>query len=594
MSVRTDRERFLPLAVFALAAFLAAGLLVSGLLGISGCAPEAETSQTVFDVVIVGGAVYDGTGSPPVDADIGIVGDRIVEIGDLEHREHRRRIDASGLAVAPGFVNMLSWATESLLVDGRSLGDLRQGVTLEVFGEGMSMGPLNDTMKERMREAQQEAQYEIDWTTLGEYLESLERRGIVPNVASFVGATTVRIHELGHDNREPDAQELERMQDLVRQAMAEGALGVGSSLIYAPAFYSSTEELTALLEAAGESGGRYITHMRSEGDQLLEALDEFFAIVEGAAVGGEIYHLKQGGRRNWPMLDAVIERIEAARAEGLDVGANMYTYTAGSTGLDAAMPPAVQEGGLAAWIERLEDPQTRRAVEEAMRLPGDGWENLYEAAGPEGVMLVGFRNPELRRAYTGKTIAEVAQLRGVTPEAAAIDLVIEDGTRVESVYFLMSEDNVRRQIQLPWVSFGSDAASMAPEGVFLSNSTHPRAYGNFARLLGRYVRDEGLITLAEAVRRLTTLSMEQLGLAGIVDRGQLAPGFFADVVVFDPQRVEDHATFEDPHQLASGVLHVLVNGEVALLDGEATGVFSGRVVRGPGYRAPGGAAGETP
>jgi N-acyl-D-amino-acid deacylase len=542
------------------------------------CAPPAEEG---FDVVLSGGTIYDGSGEPGRVADVGIRGDRIAEIGDLSSAPAARTIDASGLAVAPGFINMLSWSTESLLHDGRSLGEIQQGVTLQVFGEGESMGPWTDAQKEEVRLRQSEIRFDIDWTTLGEYLESLERRGVSPNVASFVGATTVRVHELGYEDRAASPEELARMRELVRAAMLEGALGVGSSLIYAPAFYAPTEELIELSRVAAEHGGMYISHMRSEGGALLEAVDELLRIAREAGIRAEIYHLKAGGSENWPKMDEVIERVEAARSEGLAITADMYTYTAGSTGLDAAMPPWVQEGGFDSWVERLRDPAIRARVEREMAARGEGWENLYfDAGSSDNVLLVGFRNPELKK-HTGRTVTQVAAERGTTPEATMVDLVIEDGSRVDTVYFLMSEENVEKQIARPWVSFGSDAASMAPEGVFLERSTHPRAYGNFARLLGRYVRERGVIPLAEAVRRLTGLPAENLRLR---DRGRLEPGYFADVAVFDPATIQDHATFEQPHQLASGMRWVLVNGTVVLDDGEHTGAKPGRVVRGPGWR----------
>jgi N-acyl-D-amino-acid deacylase len=474
---------------------------------------------------------------------------------------------------------MLSWATESLIEDGRSLGDIRQGVTLEVFGEGRSGGPLSAEMKAQERQDQGDIQFDIAWTTLGEYLDHLVSRGIAPNVASFVGATTVRVHELGYADRAPTDAELERMRQLVRTAMEEGALGVGSSLIYAPAFYASTEELIALARVAGEYGGMYISHMRSEGNALLEAIDELVTIAREANVAAEVYHLKVAGQANWGTLDEAIRRIEAARAAGLAVTADMYTYTAGSTGLDAAMPPWAQEGGYEAWADRLRDPQTRARVRAEMTTPTDAWENLLLAAGPEGTLLVGFKNPELR-SLTGRTLAEVAAARGTAPADTVMDLVIEDGSRVQVVYFLMSEQNIERQIALPWVSFASDAGSLAAEGVFLRTSTHPRAYGNFARLLGRYVRDRGVIPLEEAIRKLTSLPADNLKL---VDRGRLEPGYFADVVVFDPPTIRDNATYEQPHQYATGVAHVWVNGTRVLADGEPTGAAAGRVVRGPGW-----------
>jgi N-acyl-D-amino-acid deacylase len=534
----------------------------------------------MFDLILRGGTVYDGSGGPPRTADVGIRGDRIAAVGDLHGVAAASEIDATGLSVAPGFVNMLSWATDSLIADGRGMSDLVQGVTLEVMGEGWSMGPLNEAMKKEALEQQGDIRYPIDWTTLGEYLEKLEKKGVSMNVASFVGATTVRIHELGYADREPTPEELARMQELVRAAMREGALGVGSSLIYAPAFYAKTPELVALCSAAGEHGGMYISHMRSEGNRLLEAVDELITIAHEAKVPAEIYHLKAAGHANWGKLPDVIARVEAARAAGLRITADMYNYTAGATGLDAAMPPWVQEGGLQAWRGRLRDPATRERVEREMRTPTDEWENLLIAAGgAENVLFSDFKSDALK-PLTGKTLAQVAAMRGKTPEATAIDLVLEDDSRVGTIYFIISEDNVRREVALPWVSFGSDADARSPEGVFLKSSTHPRAYGNVARLLGRYVRDEGLVPLPEAIRRLTSMPAEHLKLR---DRGRLNPGYFADVVVFDPATVADHATFESPQQFATGVRDVVVNGTVALRDGKHTGAFPGRVVRGPGW-----------
>jgi N-acyl-D-amino-acid deacylase len=544
---------------------------------LGSCSPRVD-----YDVVIRGGTIYDGSGSPPFVGDLAIRGDTIAAIGSLGNARGRVEIDAAGLAVAPGFINMLSWATESLIADGRSQSDIRQGVTLEVFGEGWSMGPLNEAMRREMLERQGDIKYEIPWTTLGEYLEYLVRRGVSTNVASFVGATTVRIHVLGYENRPPTPEEMERMRQLVRQAMEEGALGVGSSLIYAPAFYASTEELIELCKVAAEYGGMYISHIRSEGNRLLEAIDELIRIAREAKIPAEIYHLKAAGRANWPKLDEAIRRIEAARAQGLRITANMYPYTAGATGLDAAMPPWVQEGGHRAWIERLKNPAIRQRVTREMRTPTDRWENLYLMAGsPENVLLVGFKNEALK-PLTGKTLAEVARLRGRSPEDTIIDLVIEDDSRVGAVYFLMSEENVRKQIALPWMSFGSDAESLAPEGVFLKANPHPRAYGTFARVLGRYVREEKIIPLEEAIRRMTSLPAENLKLDR---RGRLKVGYFADVVVFDPAKVQDHATYERPHQYATGVIHVFVNGVPVLRNGEHTGATPGRVVRGPGYKA---------
>ena len=536
-------------------------------------------AQPAYDTILRNGTVYDGSGGAPVVADVAIQNDTIAAIGDLAGATAATEIDVTGMAVAPGFINMLSWATESLLVDGRSMSGILQGVTLEVMGEGWSMGPLTDSMKAEELRNQGDLKYDIEWTTLGEYLEHLEARGVATNVASFVGATTVRIHELGYEDRAPSPEELDRMRALVRQAMEEGALGLGTSLIYAPAFYADTRELIALAEEAARHGGRYISHMRSEGDRLVEAVDELISIARAADIGAEIYHLKAAGRDNWPKMDDVIAKVEAARAEGLDITADMYTYTAGATGLDAAMPPWVQEGGLDAWVERLKDPAIRTRVVAEMRDP-QGWESLLMLAGsPDQVLLVGFKQDSLK-PLTGKTLAEVSQMRGTSPEETALDLVIADHTRVGTVYFLMSEENIEKQIALPWVSFGSDAASQPTEGPFLLSNPHPRAYGNVARLLGKYVRERNVIPLEEAIRRLTSLPATNLSLR---DRGSLEPGFIADVVVFDPQTIIDHATFEEPHQYATGVRHVFVNGTQVLRDGEHTGATPGRVVRGPGW-----------
>jgi N-acyl-D-amino-acid deacylase len=534
-----------------------------------------------YDVIIRGGTVYDGSGSAPSVTDVAISGDTIAAIGDLSNVSARTEVDASGLAVSPGFINMLSWATESLIEDGKSQSDIRQGVTLEVFGEGWSEGPLNEEMKRQIIDQQGDIKFAVEWTTLGEYLEYLVNRGSATNVASFVGATTVRIHEIGFEDRPPTDEELERMRGLVRQGMEEGALGVGSSLIYAPAFYAKTPELIELSKVAAEYGGMYISHMRSEGNRLLEAVDELITLAREADIAAEIYHLKAGGEANWPKMDRVIERVEAARAQGLRITADMYNYPAGATGLDAAMPPWVQEGGHDAWVERLKDPAIRRRVRREMSTPTDEWENLYlDTGSPEKVLLVGFKQDSLKY-LTGKTLAEVAAMRGTSPEETAMDLVVADDSRVGTVYFLMSEENIKKQIALRWVSFGSDAGSMAPEGVFLQSNPHPRGYGNFARLLGRYVREEGVIALEEAVRRLTSLPAENLKLRR---RGALRPGYFADVAVFDPETIQDHATFEQPHQYATGMIHVFVNGKQVLQDGEHTGALPGQVVRGPGWR----------
>jgi N-acyl-D-amino-acid deacylase len=524
------------------------------------------------DLLIRGGTIYDGRGGTPFEGDVAIAGDTVAAVGALAAWRGRGELDARGLAVAPGFVNMLSWATESLLEDGRAQSDIRQGVTLEVMGEGFSMGPLTDGMKEEV-EAQSLLGHPVEWTTLGEYLEYLERHGVSPNVASFVGSATVREHVVGADDRAPTETELAEMEQLVADAMREGAVGLAAALIYAPAFYAQTDELIALARHAG----LYITHLRSEGDALLEALDEFLTIVRSAGVRGEIYHLKVAGRRNWPKLATLIERVEAAQRDGLELTADMYTYIAGATGLDGAMPPWVQAGGFDAWRARLQDPGTRARVAAEMHEPTDAWENMYELAGPENITLLAFKNEALR-PLTGKTLAQVAAERGVPPADTAMDLVVEDGTRVGAAYFTMSEENVRRILALPWVSFCSDADAPSAEGRFLEWSNHPRAYGSFARLLGKYVRDERVVPLEEAVRRLTSLPARTLRLRR---RGLLAPGHSADVVVFDATRIQDHATFDEPHQYSTGVEHVTVNGTLVLRDGEHTGALPGRVVRGP-------------
>ncbi len=537
-----------------------------------------------YQVIIRGGTVYDGSGSRGVVTDVGINADTVAAMGDLSKAVGEKEIDATGLAVAPGFINMLSWATESLILDGKSQADIRQGVTLEVFGEGSSMGPLNDQMKVDIQadmKRNPDWKYDVDWTTLDEYLQSLERRGVAPNVASFIGATSVRIHELGYANRLPNTEEMERMKALVKTAMEEGALGVGSSLIYAPANYSSTEELIELCKVAGEYGGMYITHMRSEGNTIFGAVDETIRIAREAKLPAEIYHLKMAGNENWWKLDSVLAKIDAANRAGLKITADMYTYPAGATGLDASMPPWVQEGGIKEWIKRLQDPKVRKKALDEMRKPSDKWENLLLMAGsPDRVLLLGFANDSLKR-FTGKTLAEVSKIYGKSPEETAMDLVIADSTRVGTAYFMMSEENIKRQIALPYLSFGSDAESPATEGVFLKSSTHPRAYGNFSRLLGKYVRDEQVISMEEAIRKLTSLPASNLK---IKKRGLLTPGYYADLAIFDPAAIQDHATFEKPHQYSTGMVYVFVNGTQVLQDGEHTGATPGRVVRGPGWK----------
>lgn len=531
-----------------------------------------------YDVVIRNGMIYDGTGEKPYSGDVAINNDKIIKVSKSINGKGKKEINASGLAVSPGFINMLSWATTSLIKDGRSLSDIKQGVTLEVFGEGWSMGPLNEKMKEQQ---QTEAEgFEIDWNSLGQYLESLERRGVSTNVASFLGATTLRIHEIGFADRKPTDQEMNNMRELVRVAMEEGAMGIGSSLIYAPAFYSSTEELIEICKVASEYGGMYISHMRSESNQFLEALDELIQISEKANIPAEVYHLKAGGIPNHYKMDLAIEKINNARDRGLNITTDMYNYVAGATGLDAHMPPWVQEGGYDKWVERLKDPSIRVRVKEEMIKDTDDWENLGFLAGPDGVLFSDFKNPELRK-YVGMTLKEVSEKLNKHYADVAIDFVIEDGSRVGVVYFLMSEDNVKKQIQLPYMSFGSDAGSIAPEGDFLNSNPHPRAYGNFARLLGKYVREEKVISLENAIYKLSGLSATKLKLK---ERGFLKENYFADIVIFDPNTISDHATFSEPHQLATGMHHVFVNGVQVLESGEHTGMTPGRVVRGPGYK----------
>lgn len=547
-------------------------------------APAADNKS--FDVIIAGGDIYDGEGGAPFKGDVGVRGDRIAAVGDLSAKTATKRIDASGKAVAPGFVNMLSWSTETLIEDGRGMSDLKQGVTLEVMGEGWSMGPLNDAMKATMVKEQSDIKFPVEWTSLGDYLEYMEKKGVSPNIASFVGATTVRVHELGYADRPPTQEELGRMEELVRQAMREGALGVGSSLIYAPAFYAKTDELIALTKAGAEFGGGYISHIRSEGDRYLEALDELIGIARAANTHAQAYHLKPAGKANWDKSVAGLQKLDAARADGVDVSADIYTYTAGATGLDAAMPPWVQEGGLDQWVENLKKPEIRARVLAEIRAPAVGWESLYQLAGsPENVLLIAFKNTDLK-PLTGKSLAEVAAMRGTSPEDTMIDLVIEDHSRVGTAYFLMSEENIKRNIAWPHTMFGSDEGSYEPAGVFLLSNPHPRAYGNVARLFAKYVRDEKVISVEEAVRRLTSLSTDFLK---IKDRGRLKEGQFADIVVFDPATIQDHATFAEPQRFATGVSEVFVNGVEVISGGEHTGAKPGRFVKGPGYAGAAGA-----
>ena len=558
------------------------------LVAVLGCGAASAASPSVatppdYDVVIRGGTVYDGSGGAAFVGDVAIRGDRIAYLGPHAPGRSAEEVPARGKAVAPGFINMLAHPEESLLIDGRALSDLRQGVTLEVLGED-SMGPLSAEMKRLGRLRQGDIKYDIDWTTLGEYLTRLERRGIAPNVASYVGAGTVRTYVLGERDLQPTPEQLIEMRTLVREAMEQGALGVTTALIYAPNDYARTPELIALAQESARCGGIYSAHMRSEGERLLEAVQETVDIARASGAPAEIYHLKQAGKRNWGKLDALIKAVTAARAAGVRITADMYVYTAGATGLDAAMPPWVQDGGLEAWIARMKDPATRARLLADMRNPSSDWENLLLAAGPAGTLLLGFKNPGLK-PLTGKTLAQVAKARGVSAQDAAIDLVIEDGSRVEVAYFLMSEDNVRREVALPWVSFDSDADAPAPEGVFLRSSRHPRTYGNFARLLAHYVREEQVLTLPQAIHKLSALPAATLSLS---DRGLLRQGYFADVVVFDPAKVQDHSTYQRPQQLATGVGDVWINGVRALRHEVATGAASGRAIRGRAWTGGGG------
>lgn len=535
-------------------------------------------------VTLRGGTIYDGSGGEPMTGDLVIGGDAISAVGGAAVDRDARTIDVEGLAVAPGFINMMSWSCETLITDGRSQSEIRQGVTLEVMGEGFSMGPLTDPMKHELSERgilnYGPVDYPVEWTTIGEYLTWLERRGVSTNVASFVGAGTVRRHEVGLDDRAATPEELQRMCDLVREAMAEGALGVASALIYPPSAYASTDELVAPASAASESGGMYASHMRSEGGELLEAIGELIEIARRANITAEIYHLKAAGRANWHKLDAAIGMIEDARAEGLAITADMYPYHYAGTGLESCIPPWAHDGGFEALIARLKDRDTRERIRKAMLTPSTEWENMFDEVGPDGIVPTGFRSEGLAR-FRGKTLTEIAAERGTSPDETLLDLVIEDDSAIATMYFAMSEDNVRREIQLPWMSFCSDAESQAPEGSFLDVNPHPRAYGAFARVLGMFVRDEGLITLQEAIRRMTSLPADNLKLER---RGRLLPGHLADVVVFDPARIQDHATPSEPHRYATGMVHVFVNGEQVLADGEHTGATPGRAVRGPGAR----------
>src|SRR5947207_732225 len=566
--------------------FHSSQIIISAIAAMSMLAPSlsaerssASQNSADFDVIIRGGTVYDGTGAEPKHADVAIRADRIAGVGDFAAAHAKTVIDANGLAVAPGLINMLSWSNESLIQDGRSQSEIRQGVTTEIMGEGESMGPVNDRVREHMLRQQSDIKYEIKWNTLAEYLQYLERRGVSCNIASFIGATTIREYVIGLEDKPPTPEQLEEMRVLVRQEMEAGALGIGSSLIYAPAFYAKTAELIELCKVAAKYRGKYISHIRSEGNQLLPALEELIRISREAGLPAEVYHIKAAGKKNWPLLDQMITRIEAARKEGLKITADMYAYTASGTGLDACLPPWTQDGGYPALFTRLRDKATREKIAAEVRTDSDAWENIYLSVGsPDKILLVGFKS-ELLKPLTGKSLAEVAKVRGKDPVETIMDLLVEDESRISAIYFEMAEENVRKEMTKPWISFGSDEASQAPEGVFLKSNPHPRAYGNFARVLGKYVREEKLISLSDAVRRLSGLPATNLGLDR---RGFIKEGMFADLVVFDPATIVDQATFALPHQYAAGVQHVFVNGQQVLKDGEHTGATPGRALSGPG------------
>ena len=558
---------------------LSVALLSTVMVPVARTQDLSPSSSQKFDVVIKNGTVYDGSGGEGQTADIALRGDRIAGVGDFKNAQAGLTIDARGLAVAPGFINMLSWSTESLIADGRSQSEIRQGITTEIMGEGESTAPVNDRVREKMLRDQKDIHYKIEWTTLAEYLRYLEARGISCNVASFIGATTIRENVIGFEDKEPTPQQLDEMRALVRQEMEDGALGIGTSLIYPPAFYAKTPELIELCKVAAQYQGKYISHMRSEGNQLLQAVDELIRISREAKIPAEIYHIKAAGKSNWPKLDALLAKIEAAQKEGLKITADMYTYTASGTGLDACLPPWTEDGGYPALFKRLRDPATRAKIAKEVKAPSDAWENLYLATGsPDKILLVGFKSEKLK-SLTGKSLAAVAKMRGKDPVETIMDLIAEDESRIDTIYFVMSEENVRKEIAKPWISFGSDEASQAPEGVFLKSNPHPRAYGNFARVLGEYARDEKLISLGEAVRRLSALPAANLGLD---HRGLLREGMFADVVLFDPAQIADRATYEKPHQYAVGMKDVFVNGQQVLKDGEHTGAKPGRALWGPG------------
>lgn len=546
------------------------------------CLPILVSSchQKKYDTIIRNGIIYDGTGGEPYKADIAIQNDTIAFIGDLSGIVARNEVDAKGNAVAPGFINMMGHSEESLIQDGRAQSDIRQGVTTEIFTES-SFGPLNADMKQQLQNGQGDIRYKVEWNTLGEYLQFLEKKGISVNIASFVSTGAVRQYVIGEGSNAPTPAQLDSMKLLVDQAMQEGALGVTNALIYPPDFFAKTDELIALSKEAAKYGGTYSSHMRSEGNKLLEAVEELITISKEANIPAEIFHLKAAGKANWGKMDSVIKRVERARKDGLDITADMYTYLAGATGLTSSFPPSLQDGGFGKLWQRLHNPLIRKQMAKAMDSNPSDWENLYSGAGgAEKVLLLSLKQDSLKK-YTGKTLAQVAQIRNKSPEETAMDLIIQDSTRVGVAYFLMSEENVKKQVALPWVSFGSDEASYTNEGVFLKSNAHPRAYGNFARVLGKYVRDEKVLALKDAIQKLANLPAKKLKLQ---KRGALKTGYYADIVVFDPAAVKDLATFEKPHQYATGMIDVFVNGVQVLKDGSHTNSRPGRFVKGPGWK----------
>ncbi|HEY2648061.1 MAG TPA: D-aminoacylase [Puia sp.] len=533
-----------------------------------------------YDTIIRDGLIYDGNGGEPYQGDIAIDADTIAFIGDLKNSRSNNEINAEGKAISPGFINMLSHSEESLIQDARSQSDLRQGVTLEVFGE-LSMGPLNEKMKKQMADGQRDIKYPVTWNTLGEYMNWLEKKGISCNIASFVGTGTVRQYVIGEDDVAPTATQLDHMKLLIDQAMDEGAMGITNALIYPPDFFAKTDELVPLAKEAAKYGGMYTSHIRSEGSKLFEAVRELISISKQTGIRVEIYHLKEAGRDNWSKLDSLIKIVEKARKEGVPITANMYTYNRSATGLTASFPPGLQDGGFDKLWKKLQDKKIREQMKKAMNTNATDWENTYyQAGGAAGVLMIGFKKDSLRK-YIGKTLAEVAAYRGRSAEETAMDLIVEDSTRIEVVYSSMDENNVRREVALPWVSFGSDEASTAPEGVFLLSSAHPRAYGTFARVIGKFVRDEKMLSLQQAIYQLSKLPAMNLKLDR---RGELKPGNYADIVLFDPKLVKDHATYEKPLQYATGISDVLVNGVQVIKNGEHTGARPGRFIKGPGFR----------